>query len=369
MIILQIINNIAWGGAGNLLINYVPSMKTQGHQIELLFLRKANCPHLKYFEEKGLKVTWLSENQLYNPLYIFKIRNFIKKGNFDIVHVHLFPALYYAGLAAYLGLGKAKLVFTEHNTTNTRMKKSYYRSIERFIYKKYDAITSITEQVEQNITKHLDGITMRYYLVNNGINFIKFNNDNLLQKQNLYLSYSKEHVLVVMVARFCKQKDHKTLIKAIALLPDNVHLLLIGEGPLKQDMENLATDLHTDRRVHFLGVRNDVPDVLRLCDIGVLSSNWEGMPVSAIEIMAAGIPFVGSKVPGIQDFIEAKNDNAGILFTHQNSEELAFCIDKLLYDKDYCKQIGTSGKIRASEYSIEKTTNQYLSIYEKLKNQ
>jgi glycosyltransferase involved in cell wall biosynthesis len=368
MKILQVINNIAWGGAGNLLINYVPLMQNQGHHIELLFLQKANCPHLKYFEDNSIKVTWLSENSLYNPFFIFKIRNFIKKGHFDIVHVHLFPAFYYVGLAAYLGLEKTKLVFTEHSTTNRRMKKLIFRMADRFIYRKYDIIISITDSIREILELYLKGLKCKHKTIINGIDLNRFKGDFNLQRQDLYENYSSSDKLIVMVARISYEKDHNSLIQAMTLLAENVHLLLIGEGTRKQECENLVANLQIDKRVHFLGVRNDVPDVLRLCDIGVLSSNWEGMPVSAIEIMAAGIPFVGSKVPGIQDLIGAKNDNAGVLFTHGDIKELAACISKLLQDRNYYQEVSEAGKVRATEYSIEKMTNQYLDAYNELIN-
>lgn len=365
MKILQVINNIAWGGAGNLLINYVPIMREMGHDVELLFLRKADCPHIDYFSQNGIKVSWLSENSLYNPLLIYKVRAFVKKGNFDIVHVHLFPALYHVGLAAYLGLGRSKLVYTEHSTNNKRRNKLFC-FFDKIAYNKYDLIICITNLVQENITSHLKGLCFKYKTILNGVNLQRFKSEVILQRKDLYEGYMCSHKLIVMVARMSEPKDHVTLLKAMALLPSDCHLLLLGEGENKGMLKNTTLELGIENRVHFLGVRNDVPDILRLCDIGVLSSGFEGLPIAAIEIMAAGIPFVGSKVPGIQDLIEAEKDGAGVLYTHKNAEDLASHIKKLLQDKDYYETVCTAGRNRAMNYSIEKMTEQYIYAYQEL---
>ena len=107
-----------------------------------------------------------------------------------------------------------------------------------------------------------------------------------------------------MVARFSEQKDQPTLIKAIKELPENVHLLLIGEGTLKQKNENLAKEIGVSDKVHFLGFRNDVERILKTVDIVVLSSNWEGFGLAAAEGMAAGKPVIASKVEGLREIVD-----------------------------------------------------------------
>ena len=171
-----------------------------------------------------------------------------------------------------------------------------------------------------------------------------------------------------MVARFSGQKDQATLIKSILQLPENLHLLLVGEGPLKNSMQELVSELNLKNRIHFLGLRKDVPDILRLSDIGVLSSNWEGMPLSGIEVMAAGIPFIGSDVPGIKDLVAA-NPNAGLLFSKGDSKGLASHINHLLSDPDFYKERALACKKQAQEYSIEKMVKGYLNIYEQILNE
>jgi len=363
MKILQVINNIGWGGAGNLLVNYVPLMKNRGHEVELLTLKKMDDYHYDNFKKMEIKVTSLSNATLYNPFFIFKIKKFIGKKKFDIVHVHLFPALYYVGLAAYFGM-KGIFVFTEHNTWNTRMSNPVLRIIDKFIYRKYDTVICITDKVKLNIQNHLKGLPIFFPIVYNGINLSKFSTELVsnLNKQDLYHSYSERDIILVMVGRFDIQKDQKTLIKAITLLSSDFHLLLIGDGQTKPECEKLVSELNLEKQVHFLGIRKDIPDVLKSCDIGILSSNWEGFGLAAVEYMASNKPAIASDVPGLSDIVR----DAGVVFEKGNSKQLAEKIKELTDNKEYYNQIAKKGFEKAQEYDIERMTDKYLALYQQL---
>ncbi|MGL5937584.1 MAG: glycosyltransferase [Phocaeicola sp.] len=364
MKILQIINNLGSGGAEKLIAEFAPVMQNRGNKVEVLLLQRKGSLYIEQLEKAGVKVTCLSESSLYSLKHIWSIRQFIRKGKFDIVHVHIFPALYFAGLASFLGIGQAKLFFTEHNTTNRRMENPLFAIIDKFIYSRYKVVISITPDVCSNIKKHLSGIKCKHTVVLNGINLSLFTLPQKTGRKDLNIeNINEESYLFTMVGRFTEQKDQATLIHSIKKLPAHTHLLLLGEGALKEDLEDLVISLELSQRVHFLGFRADIPDVLRLSDVGVLSSNWEGMPLSAIEIMAAGIPFVGSCVPGIEDLVKAKEDGAGILFTRGNSDELAEILNNLLTDKGLYQKVAKACKERSKEYSVERMVDGYLEVY------
>ena len=114
----------------------------------------------------------------------------------------------------------------------------------------------------------------------------------------------------MMTGRFSKAKDHTTLVKSLKLLPYNYKLLLVGEGELKKNIEILIKKINLENRVIFLGFRNDIPELMKTVDINILSSNWEGFGLVAVEGMASGRPFIGSDVDGMNDVIRG----GGILF-------------------------------------------------------
>jgi len=363
MRILQIINNLGSGGAEKLISEFVPVMRDRGVHVEVLLLQRNGSLYIDHLERAGIKVTVLSESSLYSLKHIWSIRNYIRKGKFDVVHVHIFPSLYFAGLASLLGIGKSKLVFTEHSTHNNRRGKLLYQLIDKFIYSRYQVVIGITNEVTEKVKEHLNLKNIQYTTIGNGIDLSAFCKPNTLAPSQLYCNYSKYDRIITMVGRFTEAKDQATLIRAIVKLPEYAHLLLLGEGPLRGEMEELVNSLDLGNRVHFLGFRSDIPDVLRISDIGVLSSNWEGMPLSAIEIMAAGIPFVGSRVPGIKDLVELKDDGAGILFECGNSDELAEKLNLLLSDNEHYYSVASACKARSKEYSVESMVEGYLEVY------
>ena len=119
MRILVISNSLATGGAEKLILDTIPLFISKKVEVELLLLNGKNHPFLKQLKEvSNCKVHSLSKGTVYNPLLLFKLVSFLKK--FSLIHVHLFPSLYWVAIAKALSFSKTKLVFTEHNTTNRR---------------------------------------------------------------------------------------------------------------------------------------------------------------------------------------------------------------------------------------------------------
>lgn len=165
-----------------------------------------------------------------------------------------------------------------------------------------------------------------------------------------------------MVSAFRKQKDQKTLIKAISHLPDDYRLMLAGEGELKGECEHLSRELGLEKRVSFPGIRSDVPALLASSDVIVMSSHYEGLSLSSIEGMASGKPFIASNVDGLREIV----DGAGLLFEEGNDIMLAELIKKVCEDKIFAERIGQRCRERAGHYDISATVEGYGKVYESL---
>lgn len=162
-----------------------------------------------------------------------------------------------------------------------------------------------------------------------------------------------------MVAGFRRQKDHATLLRGMALLPAGVELWLAGEGETMAEMQALAQELGVMDRVKFLGRCEDIPAILSQSDIAVLSSHYEGQPMSLIEAMAAGLPVVASDVAGIHETV----GDAGILVPHGDAEALAEAIRRLAEDEWLRKELSEKSLRRAEDFSIDATVTGYLDVY------
>ncbi|WP_029278131.1 glycosyltransferase [Pedobacter borealis] len=361
MKILHVINNLGMGGAEKLLLDTIPLFNQKGCRVDLLLIDATNYPYLNKLKEMDCcDIYTLSSKNIYNPLNIFKIIKFLKK--YDLFHVHLFPAQYWVVLAKLISFSKTKLVFTEHSTSNTRIEYSIFRFMDRFIYRFYDKVVCITLEIKNVLINHADLDSNKLVIVENGINVDLFNKANSIGKNDIDKNILESDKLLIQVAGFRYQKDQTTTIKSLQYLPPNIKLLLVGDGVFRNDLERLVEDLNLQKRVCFLGVRLDVPILMKSSDVVIISSHWEGMPLSVIEGMAVKKPVVASNVPGVFQLVEG----VGILFEKGNEKELATKIQELLNDRIYYNKIAVAGFERAKLYDIKGMVDKQIELYNEL---
>lgn len=369
MKILHVINNLGSGGAEKLIEESVPLINTYPKiEAEVLLLTSYNSVFLENLKSKGVRVEALNLGSIYNPLNIFKIKEKIEKNKYDIVHAHLFPTQYWVAISKMLIKSKKiKFITTEHNTSNRRRGKVYFLLIDRYVYSQYDCIISISNSTQDNLINWInppqEEIT-KYKVIENGINLDRFINAIPYQKREIKQEFSEKTKLLCMVGSFTEQKDQQTLIKAMEKLPNSVHLLLLGEGPLQEEKKMLVSKMGLEKRIHFLGFRNDVERILKTVDIVILSSNWEGFGLAALEGMAAGKPVIGSNVSGLRDVIGDQD----LLFEVGNEFDLANKIINLLNNKEMYFQKAKQMQRRSENYDIKNMVDKYVEQYFELYN-
>ena len=297
MRILQIINSLYTGGAEKLVVETSKKFIEKGHQVDLVLFKSINSDlEQEVLKLKDISVYFLSKNtNIYNPFYILKIRKHLTTHQYDVVHVHLFPAFYWTALAVGKGFD-GKLIHTEHSTNNRRMGKKFYRQIDNLIYIKYDYHIAISDAVRKSLNVHLKPKQNKVVNIYNGVNLESIDSAIALDREQLGLK--EDDKILIQVSSFKRPKDQGTLIKALRSLDTNVHLLLVGTGVLKPYCINMAKELHVENRVHFLGVRSDVPQLLKTADIVVLSSHYEGLSLASVEGLASGRPLSLPTFPG-----------------------------------------------------------------------
>lgn len=358
MKILQVINWMDTAGAEKLLLETIPIYNKKGVQMDLLLLNGKKFPFLKELESQNIcNIYSLGNGSIYNPKLIFKIIPFLKK--YKIVHVHLFPSLYLVAISKIITFSNVNLIYSEHATTNKRMKNTFFRMFDNYIYSKYEKIVCISSEVEKAIKNHLNFPLNKFQLIPNGVNISKIINETSYLKSELNLQIKEDDILLIQVSRFQPQKDQNTVIKSLLYLPKNVQLLLVGDGILKCQSERLVADLGLSGRIHFLGIRLDVPKLLKTADIVVLSTHYEGLSLASIEGLSSGKPLVASDVPGLSEIVS----RAGVLFQCQNETALAFEINRLIDEKDYRDKVVKQCMNRAKDYDIEIMVEKHLNLY------
>ena len=162
-----------------------------------------------------------------------------------------------------------------------------------------------------------------------------------------------------MVAGFRYQKDQETLIRAFNILPEDYELWLIGDGERRSIIEQCIKDNKLEDRVLLLGIRSDIPSILKSVDVVVQSSHWEGFGLAAVEGMAAGKPVIASDVEGLAQVVEG----AGILFPLGDDKKLADIIKQLIGDQTYYQQVAARCWERAQMFDIQKMVDAYNEVY------
>lgn len=259
----------------------------------------------------------------------------------------------YAGLLA----GVPHLVHVEHNT---RERYTAWRLAQtRWLARRTDRIVGCSEGVRLRLLE-MGMPAERTVAIPNGIRLEPF-------AQADAQPFALRTPGIVMVARFSKQKDHATLVRALALLRDRglrPPLLFAGAGKPSHrgPVEKLVADLGLGEQVRFLGLHRNVPDLLMQHRICVLSTHYEGMPLALIEGMAAGCAVIGSAVPGVREVIRDGED--GRLVPEGDPVALADALETLLRDEPRAAALGAAARTAAVErYGRELMNARYEALF------
>ena len=362
MKILHIINSLAGGGAERLVSQIVPLMNKNYIQCDVLILSSINDIYSNYLIEHGVFVNFLPYKNMFDPRIPFYFYQFIKHYKYDIIHAHLFPTIYWTSLITYFNRKKVRFVMTEHNTYNKRRKIFWLVYFERIIYYRYAKIISISKGTQDNLIKWLKPHNEidKYIVIENGILINEYKNATSFSRSEFEIT--ENITLLCMVGRFTIQKNHKNMMKAMTLLPEKVHIVLIGDGEYKECIQELVKELKITHRVYFLGFRTDVARIIKTSDIFVIPSLWEGFGLVSIEAMACGIPIAASDVSGLREII----GNCGVFFNPNNPEDIANKLNILINNIEFRLNCIEKGFINVEKYNINLMVKRYIELYKNI---
>jgi glycosyltransferase involved in cell wall biosynthesis len=253
------------------------------------------------------------------------------------------------------------VVFTAHGWSFTPgiapLQASVYRGIERLAAPLSSKIITVSEFDRQLALKARVTTEDRVITVYNGIPDVP---------ASRRANPGGEPVRLVMVARFEPQKNHATLLRALAGLIHRSWVLdLIGEGPLRSRMEDLSASLGLQSRVRFLGQRTDVDQCLAGAQVSVLATNWEGFPLTILEAMRAGLPVVASSVGGVSEAV--RDQQTGFLVPRGDVAPLRGAIERLLASPRLRAEMGAHGRtVWEQNFTLQQMVERTLAIYQQV---
>ena len=358
------ITSLQTGGAETLVVNMMPRFRALGHELGVVVFNANRTPLMERLEREcpDCRIYRLGTSY-YNPWYIVKLMGIMRK--YDIVHTHNSSPQLFVAIANLIC--RKKLVTTEHNTHNRKRDIKLFAFVDKWMYRQYDSVICISDIAESKLREYLHvkqcrSVSRQHICtINNGVDVAVFHDAQPIDRKSIGSSDSR--FVTVMVAGFREAKDQDTLIRAIASLPkDRFELWLVGDGIRRPELEQCIREVQAEEQVRLLGLRTDVPKILKAADVVVMSSHWEGLSLSNIEGMSAGKPFVASNVNGLREV----TDGYGLLFPHGDAAALADIIKRLHDDRLYYELVAKRCYERAQQFDIQKMVEAYHEIYEEL---
>src|SRR5215472_12185151 len=363
--VVHVVPMLGPGGAERVAVDIVRGLNRQRFEAAVISIwRRVGCELESFLDNCGVRVEYLGKGWGFDGRTYHKLHRVLREHHPDIVHTHL-QVLRYA-LPSLILLKPAAVVHTVHNLAEHEI-EARARCIQRYALNHGIVPVAVSEEVADSL-KELYGIR-QCRVISNGIATNRYGNPQTTRSEwREKEGFRDDQTLFVCVARFAEQKNHALLLKAFAQGPSfhpNAHLILVGEGVLREQLGEQARNLGLDGQIHFLGLRTDIPDVLAAMDVFVLSSDWEGNPLSMMEAMASGLPIVSTAVGGVPDLIA--NGREGFLVPPGDVRGFSGAMTFLLRDLETRRSMGTAAARRAKEnFDVSKMDRAYEQLYENL---
>lgn len=275
-----------------------------------------------------------------------------------IVHTHSYVLRY--ALPAALAAPAGRMVHTVHNLAPKEVDAAG-RLIHRFAFRRRVVPVAVSAEVGRSF-RRLYGFEPAA-VIPNGIDVGSVRRPEARRRWRRENGFAEDDILVVSVARLDPQKNPLGLMEAFlrALGADGrCHLLMVGDGSLRREAEGFAAG----GRVHFLGVRAEVAEILSASDIFALASHWEGSPVAVMEAMAAGLPVAATAVGGVPELVA--HGETGLLVPPGEPEALARALAELARNEERRRRLGAAAQARAEAFSVDRMVEAYGRLFERL---
>jgi glycosyltransferase involved in cell wall biosynthesis len=345
--VLQLVEDLKIGGAEKVIADIALGIDKGNFESHIWCLSKGGsiADELK---EKGASVKILGISSYFNPLNILKLATLLKKAKPDIVHTHGYFASVIGRIAA--NYARVPVLFNHvHSTYWDYKKRNLF--IEKLLSKHTQTIICCSEAVRNFVTKNEKIDPSKTIVIYNGVDVERFSNSKYISAKRMELGINPNDPVIGTVSSLTPHKGHKYLLLAAREILEtfsSTKFLFVGDGGLKEELEDQAKNLNIFSNVIFTGTRKNIPELLNLIDIFVLpSSSREGLGISIIEAMAVEKPVVATNIGGVPEVVE--DGKTGILVPPKNPEALAGAVIELLNNPGKTKEMGRLGRLRIKE--------------------
>jgi glycosyltransferase involved in cell wall biosynthesis len=296
-----------------------------------------------------------------------RLSDYMGRERVDLLQTHQYTPFFYGGLARLLGR-RPPILFTEHGRPFPDYPRPRRIVANRLMLRRRDRVVAVGEAVRQALIRNEGFPAARVEVIYNGADLSTFGAPGDRAAARKMMGVDDADLVILQVARLDPLKDHATAIRTVECVararPD-ARLVLVGEGPEEGMIRGLARERGIEAHVRLLGLRTDVDRLLPGADLFLLTSVTEGIPVTLIEAMAAGLPIVGTRVGGMGEVVEEGLN--GLLAPSGDGAGLAEAVLRLAGDPELRGRMGRHGKGRAEEMFTESRMHDgYRRLYEEI---
>lgn len=297
------------------------------------------------------------------PLDVLRLRTALDAAAPTIVHTFLLTGSLYGRFAAMMA-GVPIIIGTEVNVYEN--KQPLHARIERWLMKGTDAVVASAESVKSHYIKQVAADPDKVDVIYNAVDWAQLQTTMDRDEFRRSIGVPSNAMAAGIIARLTKQKAHRVLFEALAR-PElsTLHLVVVGDGELRNDLRQQAESLGIWNRVHFLGARRDLGNILKAIDIFTMPSYWEGLPLSMVLAMGAGLPVVASRVAGIPEVVH--HDVSGVLVEAGEIEPLANALVALTNDAAMRARLGEAARAFViPRFGVDRYVQSIVSLYDRL---
>ena len=274
------------------------------------------------------------------PVDVLRLRDAVQRIAPDIVHTFLLTGSLYGRFAAMMS-GVPIVIGTEVNIYEK--KQPLHARLERWLMKGTDAVIASAESVKQHYVAQVAADPAKVDVIYNAVDWAQLQTTATREEFRRSIGVPIDAPAAGIIARLTEQKAHRVLFESMTQ-PElsTLHLIVVGDGELRDDLRSRVESLGLQNRVHFLGARRDLGNILAAIDIFTMPSYWEGLPLSMVLAMGAGLPVVASRVAGIPEVV--KHGVSGLLVEAGNSAQLGRALASLVTDAALRRRLGEAAR-------------------------
>jgi glycosyltransferase involved in cell wall biosynthesis len=359
--VLHVVTDFRSGGAERVAASLLRTSDPEQFDVAAITLRGPFGSALeRTLAQDGIPVWYMGKDKGFDPSVVAQVTRAMRRFRPQVVHTHTYALRYAFPYMLFRRI--PAMVHTVHNLAEREI-EWYGRWVNRLAFRRGVVPVAIASEVADSI-RRVYGID-DFPLIPNGIPVDKFRGPSMDRESwRKKEGFAPTDVLYVCVAGLRPQKNHPLLLEAFHRGPASdprAHLLSAGAGTLKSRLETQIGALGLQEKVHLLGHRSDVPDVLNAADVFVLSSDYEGNPLAVLEAMTAGKAMISTAVGGVPELVEG---GCGLLVPPRDAQALSRAMSHLLENPDARKSMGEMSARRAVErFDVRAMTEAYEDLY------